>query len=304
MAAVSLTTPASADAPKGAARRWEAALPVGLYGSVNLYTGRVLHTIPITGWSGRGPSIQFNLYHNQNSDWGSPGTIQGDLNGDEVIDANDIDPFIELLLQTEWTDQELKLADFNEDGVISVEDLSYLIVELENPPTAPDWRTSYSSKLVLYFEPSDPNLLAFVKLIRDDGTEDDFEAVAITTVVPPEYTFSSPPGVWDTLTADEPQDPTNGGFTLTGKHQWKAHYYKAFGAASGNERQLEWIADAARDSSGLPVNYVRCSYVTQATSPAYTRLSRVCDAKNTICDPISTGGRQLSLRYTDSDDQS
>jgi YD repeat-containing protein len=287
--------PALADAPKGAARRWEAALPVGKYGQVNLRTGRVLTTIPITGWSGRGPSIQFNLYHNQNSPWGSPGLVQGDLNGDEVIDEADIDPFVDLALQSEWGDEELKLADFNEDGRIDQADLSSLIGAIEDPPTEPDWRHSYSSKLVIQ---ADGDVL----LIRDDGTEDLFTQNAGGN--PVTYTYSAPPGVWDTLTADTATDPASDGFTLTSRHQWKARYRKWFGAASGDERQLDWIADASAglDTSGLPINRVRCNYDASPGSSSYKKLIGIEDATGQarrleLCYRAQFGQAQCGLDY-------
>jgi hypothetical protein len=68
-------------APRGAARRWEGALPVGPWSQVNLRTGRVLTTIPVVSWSGRGPSISFSLYHNMTSTWGPIGSLPGDLDG-------------------------------------------------------------------------------------------------------------------------------------------------------------------------------------------------------------------------------
>src|SRR5882672_5249361 len=105
-----LTLAADAAAPKGFARRWEAAVGVGLYGQCNIKIGRVTTILPITSFSGRGPAVSFALYHNMNSGWGAPGVLAGDINGDDVIDDNDIDPFIDLLLQTSWSGHDLKLA--------------------------------------------------------------------------------------------------------------------------------------------------------------------------------------------------
>ncbi|MCG8408979.1 MAG: hypothetical protein MI923_27555 [Phycisphaerales bacterium] len=48
----------------GIARRWQAGMSIGFFSEVNLYSGRVVTAIPIAGWSGRGPSVDFTLYHN------------------------------------------------------------------------------------------------------------------------------------------------------------------------------------------------------------------------------------------------
>ncbi|MBI5762228.1 MAG: hypothetical protein HZA51_01750 [Planctomycetes bacterium] len=268
-------------APQGAARRWEASLPVGLYGQVNLRTGRVLTTIPITGWSGRGPSIQFNLYHNQNSAWGAPGFLQGDINGDEVIDENDIDPFIDLMLEEEHSDPDLKLADFNEDGDITIEDLASFFTELETQPTAPEWRHSYSAELEV--DTSTQN----VTLTRDDGTKDLFEYQS-------NGSYKSPFGVWEMLTRD-----TNGvDYTLTSKGQWKAHFNRIDGTSSPR-RRLEWIADASRDASGSPTNKVKCEYVPFTVGGITSqKLVKVFDATGTsryLEFYYSTNGRMVTI---------
>src|SRR5437667_7157643 len=80
-----VTAAAVAQAPKGIARRWEASLPVTEYSQVNLHTGRVLTTVPLVNWTGRGPSIDLRLYNNQTSAWGPPGLILGDMNGDGLV---------------------------------------------------------------------------------------------------------------------------------------------------------------------------------------------------------------------------
>ena len=49
---------------EGGARRWGAALPVGFFSQVNLHTGRLITTLPVVGWSGRGPGISLSLFHN------------------------------------------------------------------------------------------------------------------------------------------------------------------------------------------------------------------------------------------------
>lgn len=278
LALIAVTAPTLAvDAPKGAARRWEASLPVGLYGQVNLRTGRVLTTIPITGWSGRGPSIQFNLYHNQNSASGPPGTIRGDINGDEVIDESDISPFLDLIDDPEHTDPELKLADYNEDGDITIDDLYDLLGTLENPPTEPDWRHSYSARITVL---ESGNL---IRLTRDDGTVDDFVLVGTGYV--------SPPGVWDTLTYNSTSDY----FALTTKHQWKARFNRVSGMAAGDYR-LEWISDAAMLPSSLgggEANKVTCHYDDDpGHTTTYGNLISVEDATRN-----GGVGRFLTLYY-------
>jgi RHS repeat-associated protein len=281
---------AFADAPKGAARRWEAALPVGKYGQVNLRTGRLLTTIPITGWSGRGPSIQFNLYHNQNSDWGPPGLIKGDLNDDGRITPDDIDAFIELLLEPEPSPEQLALADFNQDEQITVEDLAWFLEEIENPPTAPDWRHSYSSKLIVESGGD------IVRLIRDDGSEDTFTNPQTVGGV---VTYDSPPGVWDRLTVDNSNDPDpalRDGFMLTTKHHGKAHYNRVSYMPSG-EYRLDWLSDAARYPSNVAyggwVNKVKCHYDdTSPSSDSYGKLTVVEDATW-----VNGTGRKVQLAY-------
>ncbi len=48
----------------GTPRSWEAGVQVGTYSVANLHHGNLLTAIPILGWSGRGPGMAINLYHN------------------------------------------------------------------------------------------------------------------------------------------------------------------------------------------------------------------------------------------------
>ncbi len=48
----------------GSAMPWERSLDVATYSSVNMLNGNLLTTIPITGWNGLGPDMNFAFYHN------------------------------------------------------------------------------------------------------------------------------------------------------------------------------------------------------------------------------------------------
>ncbi len=48
----------------GYPRSWEAAIPVSTYSVANARNGNLITTIPIIGWSGKGPDMQMALYHN------------------------------------------------------------------------------------------------------------------------------------------------------------------------------------------------------------------------------------------------
>ncbi len=48
----------------GAARRWEAQIPVATYTTWNARHGNTLTTLPVAGWGGRGPAVSMSLYHN------------------------------------------------------------------------------------------------------------------------------------------------------------------------------------------------------------------------------------------------
>lgn len=264
----------SAVAPKGAARRWGAAMPAGTYGQVNLHTGRVLTALPITGWSGRGPGISFALYHNQNSGWSKiGGGVIGDASMDGGVDGGDIDPFVEIMLEEDPTPEELAVADFNGDAEVDGEDLGGLLDTLESQASGPEWRHSYMARL--YVESNK------VRLVRDDGTEDVF-----TGNLP--GPFASPLGVWDTLTYHIQSQQ----FTLTSKHQQRARF-EHDGAT--NEYRLLWIADASRDAQGEPTNKVTCSY--NSGGPAVGKLASVTDAVGrTLWLDYSALGRLKAIR--------
>gem|GEM_PF-6718383 len=50
--------------PAGAARPWEASLPISPYSSINLATGEMTTSIPFASWRVAGPGVGFSLYHN------------------------------------------------------------------------------------------------------------------------------------------------------------------------------------------------------------------------------------------------
>ncbi|MCH8147932.1 MAG: RHS repeat protein [Planctomycetes bacterium] len=52
------------DAQPGAPRPWEVGLTVSPYSTVNVLNRNVLTVMPIVGWTGVGPDMQMNLYHN------------------------------------------------------------------------------------------------------------------------------------------------------------------------------------------------------------------------------------------------
>lgn len=291
VALIAVIAPALAvDAPKGAARRWEASLPVGLYGQVNLRTGRVLTTIPITGWSGRGPSIQFNLYHNQVSTWGPIGIVPGDGDLDEMLTGGDFDPMFDIVLTPpeEQTPLDLAIGDFDGSGIVDVTDMGEFLDALEGggaaaasgggstEPCTPDWRHSYSAKVEIS--------LTGVWLTRDDGTIDAF---TWDDTDPLYERLLPPPGVFDTMYYDYAND----GFTLVGKNQWKAYFNWH---ESLPHYRLEWIADAAL-AGGQPANKVLCHYDEDPNHVfTYGKLLSVEDATRTG-NPLS--GRKLLFSY-------
>ncbi|MBI5764597.1 MAG: hypothetical protein HZA51_13860 [Planctomycetes bacterium] len=279
------------DAPKGAARRWEASLPVGLYGQVNLRTGRVLTTIPITGWPGRGPSIQFNLYHNQVSAWGPIGIVPGDGDLDDMLTGGDFDPMLDIVLtpSEEQTPLDLAIGDFDGSGIVDVTDMGEFLDALEGggaaaasgggpvEPCTPDWRHSYSAKVELS--------MTGVWLTRDDGTIDAF---TWDETDPAGERLKPPPGVFDTMYYNYAND----GFTLVSKNQWKA-YFK-WHEATPDWYRLEWISDAAL-ANGQPANKVLCHYEPSPSNIfTYGKLISVEDATRTG-SPLA--GRKLLFSY-------
>jgi YD repeat-containing protein len=270
--------------PQGFARRWEAGMPVGLYSQVNLHTGRMITALPIVGWSGKGPSIGFALYHNMTSEWkplfpsidDQPlGMTAGDASGDGMVSAADIDPFVDILLNPSQSDADLAVADLDGNQVVDVEDLGSLVDTLE-VMGEPQWTHSYSAQLTLAY--NNNGTIKNVTLTREDGTQDVFTRSGSV--------YGAPAGVYDKLQDD---GTTGDSFTLTTKSQWKAHFIKLFGASS-NVRRLDWIADATVNSSGQPVNKVTCVYINApSVQTIHGKLSEVHDA----------AGRILYLTYNE-----
>ncbi|MEE9297175.1 MAG: hypothetical protein V3W34_19725 [Phycisphaerae bacterium] len=58
--------PAGVETPlvSGAPESWEGGVQISTYSTVNLVNGNVYTEIPVISWSGRGPDIDFRLYHN------------------------------------------------------------------------------------------------------------------------------------------------------------------------------------------------------------------------------------------------
>ena len=55
------------DAQPGAPRPWEMSLRASPYSTVNLLNRNVLTVLPIVSWTGIGPAMEMNLYHNSSS---------------------------------------------------------------------------------------------------------------------------------------------------------------------------------------------------------------------------------------------
>lgn len=261
----------------GAARRWQASLPAGPYGQVNLHSGRVLTTLPIVGWSGRGPAASFALYHNMTSPlsqrqrvWESeplpegPDMILGDANGDGQVDPDDIDPFIDVLLDPAPTEEQVRVCDLTGDQQVAGDDLDGLLGLLELEEDGPWWTHSYSAHLVFEGHGLAASQLA---LVGDDGTWDVFtwnETLG---------TYYAPAGLFVTLSREVDEQSNITGYMLTTKKQEKVHFK---GAADG---RLDYIEDA----SG---NQVVCAY--RESGSAAGKLDHVTDAS----------GRVLHLTYS------
>jgi RHS repeat-associated protein len=275
--------------PKGAARRWHASMPVSPYNSITLRTGRLFTTLPIVGWSGRGPSVSFALYHNMNSAYGeipveSGGSSQqfitmGDADGDGGLTTADVDPFVDILLSAEPTAGQLAVSDFDMDETATIDDADGFFEALSSVTSGPEWRHSYMRCIK-------PGGLGKVKLVHDDGREDVFSWNVPgpgQDPPPPNVVYASPPGVFDTLT-DE-RDPNNTwivlSYTLTHKDQSVTRFL--------GDGRLDYVADAtvALDAGGKPHNRVQCSYIDNSEDPADGKLDYVDDA----------AGRRLDLHY-------
>ena len=267
--------------PQGFARRWEAGMPVGLFSQVNLLTGRVITTIPVTACGGRGPAVGFALFHNMTSEWtpmqppiedGFAAGSLGDANRDGSVDVADIDPFIDILESPTPSEGDIAVADLDKDQLVDEQDLGSLVNTLV-VMGEPQWTHSYSAHLLIaYIGNANNNNIRSVTLVRDDGTQDLFTKSGSS--------YISPPGVFDTLTADA----TGGGFTLTSKSQWKAHFINHFGSLY--DRELDWIADASllpctgQGCVPPPANKLTFGYVTSINSPAYKKLWVVVTANS------------------------
>lgn len=294
-------------APKGAARRWQASIPVGVYSQVNLQTGRVLTTLPITSWSGRGPSIYFALYHNQCSAWETElpeieenFALRGDANQDGAFNASDIDSFFELLLEPVPTEAQVAAGDFTHDDVVDVDDVPYFFInlELQDDCDGPNWRHSYSARL---WETGKNELT----LVRDDGTQDIFLSEDEGD------SFQGPPGTFEAIYRDfEVEGPTLG-FLLVTKAHTKAYFYGDDYLSGALWGRLAWVADAAIEECSptppeehchplvvQPLNKVNCEYDIEPLNESYLKLARVTDASGRALDLIynySTNGNLAEI---------
>ncbi len=60
----SATQPIGISIKAGATKAWQAGLPLTKWSTVTLRHGNLITTVPIADWSGTGPDVQLNLYHN------------------------------------------------------------------------------------------------------------------------------------------------------------------------------------------------------------------------------------------------
>lgn len=247
-------------------------MPAGLYSQVNLRTGRVLTTVPLTGWGGIGPGMYFALYHNMTSPWtpvSSPiiplpqgsSLIMGDANGDGDLDDNDIDPFVGIVFDPVQTEDELLIGDFDVNEEVDVGDVGGLLQALEMQSNGPQWTHSYSAHLI----PDGDDII----LVRDDGTRDIFVGNA-------QGGFNSPAGVFDLLTvgynADgDPEIEYPNAYVLTSKSQSKAVFEpRPEGDPMAPGFRLWLVADA----SG---NRLTCQYGSPGSGGSSYKLLRVED---------------------------
>lgn len=160
---IGATELAASTAPTGAARRWEASIPIGRHGEAHARTGRALFRLPTCGWSGLGSDTSFTLFHNPSSAWDQPPPQQLPvLQGHGTMTNLLLDP-IEILPPP--------------------------------PPPASDaiWTSNYSICLDI------PQLMSFQQtftVVWGDGTKDRYRTLFGSGV------FTPPAGVFDTLTAD------------------------------------------------------------------------------------------------------
>lgn len=238
----------------GAPRRWEAGMAVSPYSTLNLRSGRVLTTLPIVSYDGRGPSVSFSLFHNMTSEHGillpvesgggSQG-IMGDANSDGELDLADVDPFLDIVMAESPTAGQVAIADFTGDIQADSNDVDAFGGALGMALGGPQWTHSYSANLTVQG--------GTVTLIRDDATVDKFTWYAA------ESRYVAPPGVYEKLEKEVNGLGQTIGFLLTSKNQWRTHF-----TAQG---RLEWIADATveLDENNVPRNRVRCIYSSGAS---------------------------------------
>ncbi len=265
----------------GMPQRWEAGKAVSPYQTVNLRTGRVVTTLPVVGWSGRGPSISFSLYHNmtsaqgvlplEESGGGSSGLL-GDANGDGEVDLADVDPFVDIVLSESATSEEVAKADFSGNQQADLDDLDGFTSSLLLSGS-PMWTHSYSMRLSLT-EQAFPHLYV-AHVTRGDGRRDTFTRKTETEA------WLAPAGLYETLFAD------GTGYTLKTKNGWRYHFEPEPPPSIADNKRLAWIADAteAVDAGGLPKNRVTCTYYTSGNGSG--KLHKVTDA----------AGRELVLTY-------
>jgi len=261
---------ASADDDLGAARRWGVGMAVGPYGEVNLETGRVVTTLPVTGWGGRGPGVSFALYHNMGLSPGVPdgfggiGDLSGlgDVNTDGSVNGGDVDGFVAVLLDPSPDPALVARCDYDFDTEADVDDVpGFIDALLDGAGWRGRWTHSYSRHLII--EPEQ------VTLVWDDGTVDVFTADG-------QGGYDAPVGVFAQLTQDDPPD----GYTLTTKSHARVHF-----DADG---RLDWIADATWLADPEACNKITFEYVDFPGHPLDGRLEYINDAS----------GRTLWLEYT------
>ncbi|RIK66806.1 MAG: hypothetical protein DCC65_08750, partial [Planctomycetota bacterium] len=268
----------------GLPQRWVAGMAVSPYQTVHLRTGRVITTLPVVGWGGRGPGVSFSLYHNMTSpqgvlpleaSGGGSSGLMGDANGDGEVDLADVDPFVDIVLSESATAEEVAKADFSGNQQADLDDLDGFTSSLLLSGS-PMWTHSYWMHLSY-----GPGL---VYVHRDDGRVDTFKWYQA------ENRYHAPAGIYERLESELING--QGGYTLTTKDQWR-YRFEGTGVADGqNTTRLAWIADAttAVDGEGLPKNRLTFEYFDgeeHSEEPYYRKLHKVIDA----------AGRELVLTY-------
>lgn len=263
-------------------------MAVSPYSTVNLRTGRMLTTLPVVGWEGRGPSISFSLYHNMTSTLGVlpleegqfAGLMMGDANFDGEENEEDISPFIDIILSESPTAEEVAVADFTGDTVADTEDLDGFLSRISLPESGPIWTHSYCMFIKV-------NSASKLTLFRDDGTQDIFQAPTNSDE------FISPPGVYETITREWNGEAVSG-YMLRSKNQWKTHFLPE-SDDDGAWGYLDWIADATTglDENDLPLNRVNCIYSDGSHGPS-GKLWKVVDAAGRVLELTYNANGELS----------